>query len=61
MLDQIINYVQSLQRQVENEQFLSMKLAVSIPGFTSTLTTSLPKRCFLLVHPIFHQLECHQI
>ncbi|CAB4320511.1 unnamed protein product [Prunus armeniaca] len=42
MLDEIINYVQSLQRQVE---FLSMKLAAVNPRLDFTLTICLRKSC----------------
>jgi hypothetical protein len=41
MLDEIINYVQSLQRQIE---FLSMKLAAVNPGMDCTVDDFLCKQ-----------------
>ncbi|KAE8670286.1 heat stress transcription factor A-5-like [Hibiscus syriacus] len=43
MLDEIINYVQSLRRQVE---FLSMKLATVNPGLDMNMKALLPKDMF---------------
>ncbi|KAK6937861.1 Myc-type, basic helix-loop-helix (bHLH) domain [Dillenia turbinata] len=54
MLDEIINYVQSLQRQVE---FLSMKLASVNPRLNFNMETLLSKDIFqpnsLLPHPVY--------
>ncbi|KAF3773406.1 Transcription factor [Nymphaea thermarum] len=50
MLDEIINYVQSLQRQVE---FLSMKLAAVSPKSDGTGDTYLGKEVFPLCHSNF--------
>ncbi|KAM0940909.1 putative transcription factor bHLH family [Dioscorea sansibarensis] len=49
MLDEIINYVQSLQRQVE---FLSMKLATVNPRLDVSMENFIPKDIHSLVHPL---------
>ncbi|KAI4368958.1 hypothetical protein MLD38_017457 [Melastoma candidum] len=60
MLDEIINYVQSLQRQVE---FLSMKLATVNPVWTVTLKGSLLRKAgpSTLGMPPEIQMGCHQM
>ncbi|XP_039129756.1 LOW QUALITY PROTEIN: transcription factor bHLH78-like [Dioscorea cayenensis subsp. rotundata] len=49
MLDEIINYVQSLQRQVE---FLSMKLATVNPRLEFNMENFIAKDTHSLVHPL---------
>ncbi|OIW05686.1 hypothetical protein TanjilG_23472 [Lupinus angustifolius] len=54
MLDEIINYVQSLQRQVE---FLSMKLAVINPRFDFNIDDLFAKEVFHACSPSFPNIE----
>ncbi|KAI4318348.1 hypothetical protein MLD38_032067 [Melastoma candidum] len=54
MLDEIINYVQSLQRQVE---FLSMKLAVANPRLDLDIDTLFAKESTLACAPNFPSTE----